>query len=350
MLVFVLYECVKSPHSTRDYTPTRNPSKSIHSALSGTGDWCEMNHQDPAGNSQFNMATFLAFKGAVLKFSIGNTDQNDEKCISTEVFKFCKSSKCFKRSAEKVLRLTVRNLPGHKCELDSAKCLLNTMSGVCQPSLLLCHLPRKHTGRVELSVFVMEDYDSLSLLGRFSVDQTQISRLDFHFIDGPSVCWTSEGAVYQAKYDSQLEKFTLTSIALGSSMKEQPRADFTLHWCGVLRGETVAMGATFDSAQQPSRWMCINLSRRDIHEISLVPSVYVPIATCLSVRETFPQLASDFTSISSYHELEIYLATKHGQLLKFVSRRLQNCWQLPFSNPSCIFLLEVYINEARIIS
>ncbi|XP_067040518.1 uncharacterized protein [Acropora muricata] len=240
------------------------------------------------------MATFLAFKGAVLKFSIGSTDQNDEKCISTEVFKFCKSSKCFKRSAEKVLRLTVRNLPGHKCELDSAKCLLNTMSGVCQPSLLLCHLPRKHTGRVELSVFVMEDYDSLSLLGRFSVDQTQISRLDFHFIDGPSVCWTSEGAVYQAKYDSQLKKFTLDSIALGSSMKEQPRADFTLHWCGVLRDETIAMGATVDSAQQPSRWKCINLSRRDIHEISLVPSVYVPIATCLSpeLDETVAVVAS----------------------------------------------------------
>lgn len=350
MLVFVLYECVKSPHSTLDYMPTRNPSKSIHSALSGTGDWCEMNHQDPAGNSQFNMATFLAFKGAVLKFSIGNTGQNDDKCISTEVFKFCKSSKCFKRSTQKVLPLSVQNLPGHKCELESAKCLLNTMSGVCQPSLLLCHLPRKHTGRVELSVFVMEDYDSLSLLGSFSVDQTQISPLDFHFIDGPSVCWTSEGAVYQAKYDCQLGKFTLNSRTLGSSMKEQPRVDFNLHWCGVLLGETVAMGATFESAQQPSRWKCVNLSRGDIQEISLVPSVYVPIATCLSVREPFPQLAYDFTSISSYHELEIYLATKRGQLLKFVSRRLQNCWKLPFSNPSCIFLLEVYVNEARIIS
>lgn len=294
------------------------------------------------------MAIFLAFKSAVLKISIANTCQNDEKCISTQVFNFCKSSKCFKRSAEKVLLLSVPNLPDHCCELDSAKCLLNTISGVCQPSLLLCHFPIKHTGIVELSIFVVEDYDSLSLLGSFNVDQTQISRLGFHLIDGPSVCWTSEGVVYLAKYDCQLDKFTVDSITLGNSVKKLPRADFTLHWCGVLRGETVAMGATFDGEEKLSRWTCVNLSRRQIHEISLVPSVYVPIATCLFVREPLPQLAFDFNSISSYHGLEIYLATKHGQLLKFVSRHLQNCWQLPFSDPSCISLLEVFIHEARI--
>ncbi|XP_068701530.1 Fanconi anemia group B protein-like [Montipora foliosa] len=295
------------------------------------------------------MAVWLAFKGDVLRFSMVNQGENGEKYISLRVFNFSRSIKCFKKSLNKVFPFNSPISSAHECHLESAKCLVNSTSGICQPCLILRQVPRNANDREELSVVLVEEDNSLSLLGGFSVDQAQTSHHDFHFFDGPSVCWCSETTVFYAQYDNKLEKFTLDSISLDNSMNEQG-IDFILHWCGPIGGEMVAMGAkfesTFDEAPSLSRWTCINLSRSEIRDISLVPSVYLSIATCYFVRASLKDLQSfDFSTIASYDGLEIFIATNRGQLLKFVCGRLLDCWQLPFSDPTRIWILELELDE-----
>lgn len=300
-----------------------------------------LNHNS-AGNPYLKMADFIAFKGDVLRLSVGNTGTKGEQYIALQVHNFSKSSRSFQRSTDKVLSLDSSSSPG--LEFMSVKCLLSTTSGLYQPCLLLRQVPKSRARREEFNVFVLEDYDSVSLLGSFEVNHSETSHVEFHLCDGPSVCWTLEGSVYWARYDASLDKFTVNSLAVDDSMNEQPGVEFNLLWCGLICGEMVAMGAKLelsgDDAPLLTRWTCVSHSRSDIQEIPLVPNVYVAIATCCFVRETFQEVGLG-GSDSVYDGLEIFLTTNRGQLLEFVSGRLKNCWQLPFNDPYRIWILEV---------
>ena len=203
----------------------------------------------------------------------------------------------------------------------------------------------KHPSTEEFHVLLLEDYDSLFLLGSFEIEASQTSDIVFHFIDGPAVCWNLQGSVFFARYNSTLEKFTTDSITVDNSMNEQPGVEFNLLWCGLIKNQMIAMGYKSEMTEGTSgiaRWICVSLHQNDIQEIPLVPDVYVPIATCCLVREPLHLTSGCFNSI--YDGLDVYLATNRGQLLNFVNGRLKSCWQLPFSDPCKIWILEVIFN------
>ena len=319
----------------------RYPPRQMVSSF-GTGNEFTIYTTIPREIRIYKMADLLAFKGDVLRFSVGNTGTNGEQYITLQVYNFSKSSRCFQKSTDRVLSLDSSISPA--LEFVSVKCLLNTTSGLYQPCLLLRQAPTKRPRSKEFKVFLLEDYDSISLLGNFEVNHSETSHVVFHLCDGPSVCWTLEGSVYCARYDSTLEKFTVDSLLVDNSMNEQPGVEFNLLWCGLVHGEMVAMGAkselSHDDAPLQTRWTCVNHSRSDIQEIPLVPNVYVPIATCCFVRETNQEVRFGCSN-SGYEGLEVFLTTNRGQLLEFLSGCLKSCWQLPFNDPYRIWMLEV---------
>ena len=289
------------------------------------------------------MAAFIAFKGDVMRFTIGNESRNDDSNIALQVYHFSKSSKSFRRVVDKVLPHGIST--SSELEFLSAKCLLNTTSGLYQPCLLLRQAPIKRDIGEELHVLLLECYDSVSLLGSFEFNHTETSHIEFHLIDGPAVCWTLEGVVYFARFDSTIEKFTVDSLSFDNSMNEQASNAFHLLWCGILHSEMVAMGAKSEMTDDDptllqTRWTCVNHSHSDIEEIPLVPDLYVTIAACCFVRETSEELRFG-RSDSVYDGLGVFLATNRGQLLEFVNGRLNNCCQLPFNDPCRIWILEV---------
>lgn len=284
-----------------------------------------------------NMA-FLAFKGDVIHFPLQNAGSIGGKHIGVHVFHFSKSCRSFRRTVTKSLPL---GISGADLELVCVKCLLNTSTGMYQACLLLRQARLKHSSAEEFHVLLLEDYDSVLLLGSFEISHaTKTSDIVFHLIDGPAVCWTSQGSVYFAHYNPTLEKFTTDSVTVDNSMNEQSGVEFNLLWCGLINNEMVAMGSKSeitDDASHLTRWTCVNHLQDNVQQIALVPNVYVPIATCC-----LPLKVVTFGCFNSaYDRLDVYLATNRGQLLNFVSGRLKNCWQLPFSDPCRIWTLEV---------
>lgn len=293
------------------------------------------------GKSELHkMATFTAFKSDVLRLCIENTGNDGSHGISLQVYNFSRSSKCFKRSLDKVLPLSSSTFSPF--EIVSVKCLLNASSGLHLPCLLLRHAPTNLASGEEFDVLLLENYDSVLLRGSFEVTRMETLNIEFHLLDGPSVCWTLGGTAYCARYDSILEKFTVDSLAVDNSMNEQPGVEFNLFWCGLIRGQVVAMGAKSDltDTSLSPRWTCVNHSQSSIQDIPLVPNVYAPIVTCCFVREAIHEVSLG-SSESFYDGLEIFLATNWGQLLKFANGCLKNCWQLPFKDPERIWVIEV---------
>ena len=287
------------------------------------------------------MADFLAFRGAIMRLTVTNAGRNDDRHVGLQVYRYAKSSRSFTRTADKVLPLGMSTTS--LLEFVSVKSALNTASGLYQPCLLLRQTPMKRENKEEFHVLLLEDHDSLLSLGSFEVNCTGISRIEFHLVDGPAVCWVLEDAVYFARYDSALENFTVDSLTVDNSMNEQPGASLNLLWCGLIHGEMVAMGAKSemtDDATLLTRWACVNHSRNKIQEIPLVPDVYVPIATCCCVREPLREVTVGFSDFVC-DGLSVFLATNRGQLLEFVSGRLKNWWQLPFNDSCRIWILEV---------
>ena len=235
--------------------------------------------------------------------------------------------------------------PSRMFLLSSVKCLLNRTSGIYQPCLILSQAPIKSGDREEFHVLLLEDYDSVLMLGSFEVNHTETSQIEFHLIDGPAVCWTLQGCVYFARYDPALEKIIVDSLTVVNSMNEVPGVEFNLLWCGLLQSEMVAMLAKpemsdDDDATVLTRWTCVTHPQSHIQEIPLVPHVYVAIATCCFLREPLMEATFGFCG-SIFDELQIFVTTNRGQLLEFVSGCLKNCWQLPFSDPCRVWILEV---------
>ena len=77
---------------------------------------------------------FKTFRGDVIFFSLLNMGSNDENCIEVQIFGFSKSSRSFTRTAKQLLPLGIL---GHELELVSAKCLMNSTTGMYQP--LFCY-------------------------------------------------------------------------------------------------------------------------------------------------------------------------------------------------------------------
>lgn len=283
---------------------------------------------------------FLAFGGDVIHFSMHNAAHSGEKRIGVDVFHFSKSCRSFRRTAKKLLPLGVT---GSELEFVSVKCLVNSSTGMYQVCFLLRQAQMKPSNTRKCHVLLLEDYDSLFLLGSFEINASKTSNIEFHFIDGPAVCWSLKGSVYFARYNSALEKFTTDSITVDNSMNEQPGADFNLLWCGLIKNQMVAMGSKSemtDDASCLTRWTCVNHHQNDSQVIPLVPSVYVPITTCCLLREPFQVVKCERFN-SSFDGLDVYIATNRGQLLNFVNGCLKNCWKLPFSDPCRIWMLEV---------
>ncbi|KAL9973139.1 hypothetical protein ACROYT_G019556 [Oculina patagonica] len=291
---------------------------------------------------------FLASRGDVIHFSMQNGANNGEKQIGIDVFHFSKSCRSFRRTAKKSLPL---GITGSKLEFVSVKCLVNSNTGMYQMCLLLRQPQRKPSSTEEFHVLLLEDYDSVFVLGSFEIQASKTSSIEFHFIDGPSICWSLQGLLYFARYNSALEKFTTDSITVDNSMNKQPGVDFNLLWCGLLKNQMVAMGSKSemtDSASCLTRWTCVNHHQNDVQEIPLVPNVYVPITTCCFVREPFQAVKSGRIN-SSFDGLDVYIATNRGQLLNFVNGCHKYCWQLPFSDPCRIWMLELAPNEVMVM-
>lgn len=287
-----------------------------------------------------NMA-LVASGGDVIQFSLQNEINNNEKNIGVEVSHFSKSCRTFTRTKRKCLPL---GLSGPEFKIVCVKSLLNSSTGMYQTCLLLRKGYMEHVSIEKFHVLLLEDYDSLFLLGSFEIQASQTSDIEFHFIDGPGVCWTLQGSVFFVRYNSTLEKFTTDSITVDNSKNEQLGVEFNLLWCGLIKNQMVAMGSRSEMTCDAScitRWTCVNHHQNDVQEIPLVPNAYVPIATCCLVREPF-ELKSGFNSV--FDGLNVYLATNRGQLLKFVNGSPRSCWQLPFSDPCKMIMLEVILN------
>jgi len=287
---------------------------------------------------------FVASGGDVIQFSVQNAINSDEKNIGVDVFHFSKSCGTFTRIVKKLLPL---GLSGSELKFVCVKSLLNSTTGMYQTCLLLRHGQgyMKHANTEEFHVLLLEDHDSVFLLGSFEIQASQTSDIEFYFIDGPAVCWNLQGLVFFARYNSTLEKFTTDSVTVDNSMNEQPGVEFNLLWCGLIKNQIIAMGSKSemtDDASGKARWTCVNHHQNDVQEIPLVPDVYVPIATCCLVREPLQLTSGCFNSI--FDGLDVYLATNRGQLLNFVNGHLKSCWQLPFSDPGRIWTLEVILN------
>ena len=283
---------------------------------------------------------FTTFRGDVIFFSLLNMGSNDENCVEVQIFGFSKSSRSFTRTAKQLLPLGIL---GHELELVSAKCLMNSTTGMYQPFILLRQLRMKHSSTQELHVLLLEDYDSVILRGSFEISHVSPTQnIEFYFCDGPTVCWNFEGVMYFACYNTVLEKFTTDSVTVDNSMYERSSVEFTVSWCGLLRGQVVSMGVKSEMTDDTStlkRWTCVNHTHKDVQEVSLVPNLYVPIATCCHVRE--PLNVGEFGGNSAYDNVNVYLATNRGQLLSFVNGRLKTYWQLPFKDPCRMWILEV---------
>ena len=298
--------------------------------------------QNSAGNSchlvvRSNMA-LVACGGDVIQFSMQNAINCDEKYIEIDVFHFLKSCTTFTRTMKKSLLL---GLTGSEFEFVCAKSLLNSTTGMYQTCLLLRQGYVKHASTEQFHVLLLEDYDSLFLLGSFEIEASQTSDIEFYFIDGPAVCWNLRGSVHFARHNSTLERFVTDSITVDNSMNEQLGIKFNLLWCGLIKNQMIAMGSRSEmggDASGKARWTCVT-HQSDVEEIPLVPDVYAPIASCCLVREPFQQTSGCFNSI--FDGLDVYLATNRGQLLNFVNGHLKSCWQLPFSDPCRIWTLEV---------
>ena len=285
-----------------------------------------------------NMA-LVACGGDVIQFSTQNTISSDEKYIEIDVFHFSKSCRTFKRTMKKSLPL---GLMGSEFEFVCVKSLLNSTTGMYQTCLLLRQGYVKHVCTEQFHVILLEDYDSLFLLGSFEIEASQTSDIEFYFIDGPAVCWNLQGSVHFARYNSTLEKFIIDSVTVDNSMNEQLGIEFNLLWCGLIKNQMIAMGSKSEMTDHGSgkaRWTCVSHHQNDVEEIPLVPDVYVPIATCFLLREPLQLTSGCFNSI--FDGLDVYLATNRGQLLNFVNGHLKSCWQLPFSDPCRIWTLEV---------
>ena len=275
----------------------------------------------------------------MIQFSMKNTINRDEKYIEIDVFHFSKLCRTFTRTMKKSLPL---GLKGSEFEFVSVKYLLNSTTGMYQTCLLLRQRYVKHASTEEFHVLLLEDYDSLFLLGSFETEASQTSNIEFYFIDGPAVCWNLQGSVYFARYDSTVERFMTDSITVDNLMNEQLGIEFNLLWCGLIKNQIIAMGSRSemtDDAGSKARWTFVNHHQNDVQEIPLVPDVYVPITTCFLLREYFQLASACFNSI--FDGLDVYIATNRGQLLNFVSGHLKSCWQLPFSDPCRIWTLEV---------
>ena len=278
----------------------------------------------------------------MIQFSVQNATNSDENTIGVDIFHFSKSCRAFKKTAKKLFPL---GLTGSQFEFVCVRSLLNSTTGIYQTCLLLRQGCMKHPSTEEFHVLLLEDYDSLFLLGSFEIEFSHTSDIEFHFIDGPAVCWNLQGSVFFARYNATLEKFTTDSVTVDNSMNEQLGVEFNLVWCGLIRNQMVAMGSRSEMTEDGSgkaRWKCVNHHQNDIQEIPLVPDVYVPIATCCLIREPLQLKSELFNSI--FDGLDVYLATNRGQLLNFVNGRLISCWQLPFSDPCRIWMLEVILN------
>ena len=286
---------------------------------------------------------FLAFRGDLTHFSLQNTGNSRENHVEIQVFRFSKSCKCLKSTAKKLLPL---GISGPELEFITVKCLLNSTTGIYQPFFLLRQAQMKHSSAQELHVLLLEDNDSLIWLGSFEIGHvSKTSDIEFYFCDGPTVCWVFECAVFVARYNSALEKFTTDSITVDNSMGEQSNVEFNLLWCGLIKNPIVAMGSKSemtDDASYVTRWTCVNHTQKDVQEIPFVPNVYVPITTCCLVREPL-RVVSAFGCNSAFDCVDVYLATNRGQLLNFVSGSLKNCWQLPFKDTCRMWMLEVII-------
>lgn len=290
-----------------------------------------------------NMA-LVASGGDVIQFSLQNGINSNEKNIGVEVFHFYKSCRTFTRTTKKFLPLGLSGPETSEFEIVRVKSLLNSSTGMYQTCLLLRQGHMEHVSTETFHVLLLEDYNSLFLLGSFEIQASQTSDIEFHFIDGPGVCWTLQGSIFFAQYNSTLEKFTTDSITVDSSKNEQLGVEFNLLWCGLIKNQMVAMGSRSEMTGDAScitRWTCVNHHQNDVQEIPLVPNAYVPIATCCLVREPF-ELKSGFNSV--FDGLLVYLATNRGQLLNFVNGSPRSCWQLPFSDPCKMFMLEVILN------
>lgn len=291
---------------------------------------------------------FTTFRGDVIFFSLTNTGIKEESCIEAQIFGFSKSCRSFTRIAKKMLPLGIL---GGELELVSSKCLLNSTTGMYQPFILLHQNRMKHSSTQELHVLLLDNFYSVILSGSFDVSHlSPTQNIEFYFCDGPTICWTFKGVMYFASYDSIHEKFTTDSVTVDHSMDERSGVEFNLLWCGLLRDQIVAMGAKSemkDDSSTLTRWACVNHTCNDIQEVSLVPSVYVPIATCCLVRE--PLNVAEFGGNSSYDDVDVYLATNRGQVLNFLNGRLKSYWQLPFKDPSRMWILELTPDEVMVI-
>ena len=279
---------------------------------------------------------FLASGGDVIHVSM----QNGEKHIGIDVFHFSKSCRSFRRTVKKLLPL---GITGSELAFVSVRCLLNSSTGMYQVCLLLRQAQMKQSNTEEFHVLLLEDYDSVLLLGSFEIRASKISDIEFHFVDGPAVCWSLQGTLYFSRYNFAAEQFTTDSIIVDNSMKEQPGVDFNLLWCALIKNQMVAMGSKSEMTDDTgcvTRWTCVNHHQNDVQEIPLIPNVYVPIVTCCLVREPFEAVASGHFN-SPYDGLDVYFTTNRGQLLNFVNGCLKNCWQLPFSDPCRMWMLEV---------
>ena len=275
----------------------------------------------------------------MIQFSMQNTINSDEIYIEIDVFHFSKSCRTFTRTMKKSLP---PGLKGSEFEFVCVKSLLNSTTGMYQTCLLLRQGYVNHVSTEEFHVLLLEDYNSLFLLGSFETEASQTSNIEFYFIDGPAVCWNLQGSVYFARYDSTVDRFITDSITVDNLMNEQLGIEFNLLWCGLIKNQIIAMGSRSemtDDASGKARWTCVNHHQNDVQEIPLVPGVYVPITTCFLVRESFQLGSACFNAL--FDGLDVYLATNRGQLLNFVNGHLKSCWQLPFSDPCRIWMLEV---------
>ena len=286
----------------------------------------------------------IAFKSSVLQFFFDLQHSKDNPQVKVKLFQLCHSKRTFRMTMEKILPL---GFSATELKLVTVKYLLNTLTGVFQPCMLLRQPQTNTSGQKETVIYhvlLFEGFESLFLLGSFEIERARNPANDMQLVEGPAVCWVFEDTVNFARYDSTVGNFKVDIVSIGISLNNTLGQFFTLLWCGILDMEVVSMGVkseiTDETRTALARWTCVNHSRGTIHEIPLVPDIYAAIGTSCLIRES-SRVVKPECSNTVYDRLDVYLATIRGQLLKFVGGLLKNCWQLPFSDPHRIWMVEV---------
>ena len=299
---------------------------------------------------------FVAYRGSVIQLMqrCSQDVQFENSCARIRLYRYTDSSQTFIKT-EKTLPFGISG-----ASVLKFKCVLDRTSGLNRPCLLVQQLRKKRSGYIEMTchvLFLSENFDSFLTLGCFDLnlsdEDSSQHPCEIKLFDGPCVCWTGGTSLYfvSAGLSGTL---TVTSHLVTELIPNVQPNGFVIHWCGNLKGETVAMGTTktaiIDETSMGGKglswkWVCVNLSQGRITapNTCFVPAPYVSIVTCYSIFTTPGAFGkrSGRSSVTKMNHVQVFIATNQGQLLEFKSGHLNNCWKLPFVDPCNICTMEV---------